>query len=463
MKKNYLLSLVSVLICNVLAYGNPSIGDPTKPVVLSCFEIPSLTVQHPSCESPETGTITVDNPLGSNYLYSIDGINYQESPYFPSVLPGIYYVTYKDISGCTSEVNTVPVYDAMPHATIDLSEQSNLSQTVCINSDISPITYTLGGTATQAVVSGLPAGVTAVFLDGIFTIAGTPTAAGIYNFSIVTDGGCPATLNGLIVVKLNAALAWISSSGPRNQTLCPGNSIIPIKHIIANGATGAVADGLPSGVTGIFSEGIYTISGMPLTSGNYNFTITTTGGCSAASATGTIIVNDAPDIGLSCDLANSTSNSLAFDWANVAGATGYNYSYNIDNGPLVSGNIVTPSYFDVMGVAAGQSVTFTITAINNVACVVPQSVTCIMQPLANEEFGASGIDYYPNPVHDRFTIDAVSVLKKLKVFNLLGQEMLENTVNSNRAELDLSGFQKGIYLIHATSDTGTKIFRIVKD
>lgn len=462
MKKNYVLSLVAILICNVLAFGKQPIGDPEKNAVVSCFEVPSLTVLHPRCESPETGTITIDYPLGDNYLYSIDGINYQENPVFPFVLPGIYYVTYKDVSGCISEVNTVPVHDAMPFATIDLSEQSSLSQTVCMNSGISPIIYTIGGTATQAVVSGLPAGITTFFSEGVFTINGTPSTAGIYNFSITTDGGCPAALNGIIVVKLNAALGWVATSGARNQTLCYGNPIIPIKHIIANGATGAIADGLPSGITGVFSGGIYTVSGTPLVSGNYNFTITTTGGCSVASANGTIIVNDSPDVGLSCNLANSTPDSLAFDWTDAIGATGYNYSYTIGSGALVSGSVVTPS-FNVTGVVAGQSVTFTITSIDNVACVVPQSVTCALQSLANERFDAAGFGYYPNPVHDKLTIDAISELKSLSVFNILGQKMLENHVSGRKAELDLTGFEKGIYLIYAISDNGTKTFRIVKE
>ena len=462
MRKNYVLSLVAILVCNVLSYGKSTIGDRKKTETVTCYVMPELTIRHPNCESPETGTITIDTPV-DNYLYTIDGINYQESPFFDLVQPGTYFVSYKDLSGCESEVDMVTVHNAMPHATIGLISESSLNQTVCMNSSITPISYALGGTATQAVVSGLPAGITTAFADGVFTISGAASTSGIYNFSIVTNGGCPASLSGTIFVKLNAALAWVSSSGSRNQILCAGSPIVPIKYMVANGATGAEASLFPAGISGSFSGGIYTVSGTPLDSGTQNFTITTTGGCSVASSNVTIVVNPVVELNLQCNSQTVTAQSLAFSWESIPGATAYNYSYSINSGVPVSGLVSGNTEFTVPGVLSGQSVVFMINGVNGVPCFNAQSVTCVAELLDVKSFSREALNYFPNPVQDLLFIDSESVIKTVSVFDLLGQKMIETTTNETKLEINLAAFRSGIYRVTVTSDNERTTFRIIKE
>ncbi|RBA27302.1 hypothetical protein, partial [Flavobacterium tibetense] len=45
--------------------------------------------------------------------------------------------------------------------------------------------------ATGATFSGLPAGVTGSWAGNVATISGTPTAAGTFNYTVTTTGGCP--------------------------------------------------------------------------------------------------------------------------------------------------------------------------------------------------------------------------------------------------------------------------------
>ena len=58
-----------------------------------------------------------------------------------------------------------------------------------------------------------------------------------------------------------------------------------------DGATGAGVTGLPSGVTGTYNAGVFTISGIPTESGTFNYTVTTTGPCINPSLSGTITIN----------------------------------------------------------------------------------------------------------------------------------------------------------------------------
>jgi hypothetical protein len=60
--------------------------------------------------------------------------------------------------------------------------------------------------------------------------------------------------------------------------------------LATTGATGATFSGLPDGLTGTWSGNMARISGTPTVSGVFNYTITTTGGCPPATATGTITV-----------------------------------------------------------------------------------------------------------------------------------------------------------------------------
>ncbi len=93
-----------------------------------------------------------------------------------------------------------------------------------------------------------------------------------------------------------------------------------------------------------------------------------------------IIVNVVADSGgvltLFCDAANTTQTSVAFDWNNVIGYLGYNYSYSVAGGPLVTGFQVAPSHFDVPVPGPGTSVTFTILSVLGLPCVKPITVSC---------------------------------------------------------------------------------------
>jgi gliding motility-associated-like protein len=94
---------------------------------------------------------------------------------------------------------------------------------------------------------------------------------------------------------------------------------------------------LPTGLSGNYNNNFFTISGTPTTTGTFNFTITTQGGCApAAIYNGTMIVNSLPIVTLPQDgyicldeagnslgsytlIANLSSVSHSFVWSNSAG------------------------------------------------------------------------------------------------------------------------------------------------
>ena len=80
------------------------------------------------------------------------------------------------------------------------------AQTATINTAITNITYATTG-ATGATVAGLPAGVTGVWAANVVTISGTPTASGVFNYTVTLTGGCGVvTATGSITVNSGTSI-----------------------------------------------------------------------------------------------------------------------------------------------------------------------------------------------------------------------------------------------------------------
>ena len=68
-------------------------------------DTPLLATTDPTCEVP-TGSITVTEPLGTKFSYSIDGgTTYQTEVLFTGLAPDDYTITVKNNAGCTSNAS----------------------------------------------------------------------------------------------------------------------------------------------------------------------------------------------------------------------------------------------------------------------------------------------------------------------------------------------------------------------
>ena len=215
----------------------------------------------------------------------------------------IYTVTpVSTPGGCTGTPQTVTI-TVNPVNTITLTSAAGTdSQTKCINTPITTITYSTTG-ATGATFSGLPAGVSGTWAANTITISGTPTVAGNYSFDVELTGGCGiVNISGSITVTPDNTVSAASSS----PTICINNALSPAITHNTTGATGIGAPtGLPAGMTASFGSNTITISGTPTASGTFNYSIPLTGGCNTLFATGTIEVT--PTVGTPVFTAGNTS------------------------------------------------------------------------------------------------------------------------------------------------------------
>ncbi len=254
-----------------------------------------------------------------------------------------------------------------PSATIVLTSGSS-TQTLCQGLAITNIVYSIGGGGTGAWVTGLPAGVNGSYSGGLFTITGTPTVTGTYNYEVTTIGTCSQTsANGTITVNPNATITL--TSGSSTQTVCQGSAVTNIVYTIGGGGTWAGVTGLPAGVSGSFSGGLFTISGAPTVAGTFPFTVTTTGTCTQASAGGTItaVAVAAPTVGI------ITQPICAVATGSVALSGLPSGNWTINPGAIIG----STTSRTVTGLTAG-SYNFTVT--NSIGCVSPPSSTVTVDP-----------------------------------------------------------------------------------
>jgi gliding motility-associated-like protein len=330
--------------------GTVSISSAGAPAIPTANASPN-----PICEGT-TLTLSVSTVVaGETYTWTGPGLatpaigSTITIPAVTTSMSGTYNVT-ANTGGCSSPAGTV-VVTVDPNATIALTSGAGTNiQLVCVNTTITTITYSVSGGGTNATATGLPAGLTGTYAGATFTISGTPTVTGTFNYTVTTTGTCAQTsTSGTITVNPDAVITLTSGATSASQTLCTGNAIANITYNVTGGGTGATATGLPAGVTGSFSSGVFTISGTPSVNGTFNYTVNTTGTCAQVSATGTITIN--PDAVITLASTAATTAQTICEGTPIT-----NISYSISGGG--TGATVTGLPAGVTGTYAGG--TFTI-------------------------------------------------------------------------------------------------------
>ncbi|MFI0428769.1 T9SS type A sorting domain-containing protein [Mariniflexile sp. HMF6888] len=86
------------------------------------------------------------------------------------------------------------------------------------------------------------------------------------------------------------------------------------------------------------------------------------------------------------------------------------------------------------------------------------SVNSLVSLAVTDDYAFQKATVYPNPVENTLYIKNVSDLKFVRIYNLLGQQVLENKA----AEIDVSELSKGLYLLQLITDQGMETKRIIK-
>lgn len=294
------------------------------------------------------------------------------------------------------------------------------------------------GTASYTVISGtLPPGVT---LGTNGTFSGTPTATGSYTFTVeVTDqSGCTGTQVYTLTVD------------------CPTNgaSLAPFPDMCETDAPLVLTQGSPSGGT---------YSGTGVTGSQFDpsvgtsvitYSLTDVYGCTQT-ATGTVTVNPSPTVTLTpFSIVCEGSAPFALSGGSPAGG-----SYS---GTSVSGGTFTP------GTVGTYPITYTYTDGNGCTNTASEDIVVSDCLGLTESKGLSNFSCYPNPTNGEVFIqfsEATTVDVTIRIISANGQvvatEIISDVKGQFQYALDLSSYDKGIYVIEVNTTSGTATQRIV--
>ncbi len=76
---------------------------------------------------------------------------------------------------------------------------------------------------------------------------------------------------------------------------------------------------------------------------------------------------------------------------------------------------------------------------------------------------AAVVSVYPNPVKSVLNIENSETISSVKVFNLLGQQVIAKNIGANLGQLDMSALASGTYIVKVLSNDQTKTIKVIKE
>lgn len=86
----------------------------------------------------------------------------------------------------------------------------------------------------------------------------------------------------------------------------------------------------------------------------------------------------------------------------------------------------------------------------------------VIDPASVNENSIAGFSFFPNPTVDVINLKAIDTIDTVKIFNLLGQSVMDVNLNSTNSSINVSNLETGLYLMSVTSGNTTEVHQIVK-
>ena len=83
-------------------------------------------------------------------------------------------------------------------------------------------------------------------------------------------------------------------------------------------------------------------------------------------------------------------------------------------------------------------------------------------PLSVNEFSADIFSVYPNPVKDKLNIESAAAVNSVRVYDILGKEVLTAQPDAISPSIDMSGLSSGAYLVRVTIGNASKTVKVIK-
>jgi hypothetical protein len=329
---------------------------------------------------------------------------------------GTYYVWQMN-EGCTSEINDVVV------AVIEVAEPTtDAVQTFCYGATVGNLAAQ-GSTGVTIQWSATEGG---SILDAV-----TELETGSYFVRAINDD-CESGW-AQVAVTINSEVQEVITNATQN--VCEGNTI---GALYAEGAnTGILQWSLSEGGAIINEDTV-------LEAGTY-YVMQTVGDCDSDWTAVNVIVNQIPNAPIGAVTQQFTTGETVGD-LDIVTETGSLVSWFImnDGGVFVSVNTET---------ALVNDETYYVQQTVN-GCESDFLAILAQESLGSQNFSATALRAYPNPVRDILTVSNDNSIAEVAIYNLLGQNVLMQSANENTVHLDISKLVAGTYLLQVTTSGG---------
>ena len=195
--------------------------------------------------------------------------------------------------------------------------------------------------------------------------------------------------------------------------------------------------------------GVALATSVPLVSGTY-YVSQTLGGCESPRTAVSVNVNVVPaPTGAATQSLSSllTIGDIVVVGSNVVWyATSANAAAGLN--PLSPSQLLTnTTYYATQTISGCRSTT---------------SLAVTISTLADQDFDMTQFSYYPNPVINLLNISYSQEMTNVKVYNMVGQQLLNKNVNATSTKIDMSGYANGAYFIKVSTENAMKTVRVIK-
>ena len=275
---------------------------------------------------------------------------------------------------------------------------------------------------------------------------------------------------GITLLSVATTSAQLVADAGSDQSVCSGSSVTIGGSPTGTGGTGTYTYAW-SPATGLSSTSIANPTASPTATTTY--TVIVVSGTSTATSSVIITVNPLPHVTnpTLTDLLPCTGGLTTFvPTSSVVGST-FTYTASASSGFITGWS---PSGFaninDVLINAAGTggTVTYVFTPMGPppTYCVGPTAsyVVTLSTCVGIEEYNNDGnFTLFPNPTSSTFTITSTDKIETMKLYNILGELLITETINNNQSTINISQFSKGIYFAEIKTEKGIVRKKVVKE
>lgn len=161
-----------------------------------------------------------------------------------------------------------------------------------------------------------------------------------------------------------------------------------------------------------------------------------------------------------------TANTIDAGYEVLAFIKVFNSDFSVlkeENAPLVGGTNFTVVYTNVEAPDAVVQYGFKVTGINANPADEPILGSVIVGGvLGVNSFDAINLSTFPNPVSDKWNIQAEENITQITIHNILGQQIFVAAPNVLNFTVNTASFESGVYLATINTTVGSKTIKVVK-